>query len=398
MASVLKRPLNPLQNPVYPVIQKAEPQFKDARKNNMIDVGRVMMEIEHHPDMTTWGVLVQSRDRNKQHQYGQSSHKTVVNKEFRPPLIDPLLDNLPLTRIPVKHKKIMPGMINPGNPEAYQAPNDGCDDVSKHITDDIKGNQGWRTNMVMPYEKDLEVVEHQLTPKITNYVSLSSGMSTQIAPKGGVDETPISDLYFANKLITSLSSGHSSVFQTPIYASNFFETESEEKLMPSVSAGFDFVHKIDGEVAIPNATLLEDDKLNPIMISRQNTFYTRDGETQLDRIQLRSKLPQGSLSSGMAVKGGSTRLDETPLQFGKKLNDRRVMYSSTSYADVPLKKQSATDGAKKNSRERKSATGNYYESINSTVIPTNGVRPTSSTVTKMNGGVKTNDKLKMNAV
>lgn len=430
MASVLKRPLNMLQNPVYPVIYKAEPQFKDARKNNMVDAGRVMMEIEHHPDMTTWGVLVQSKDRNKQHQYGQSSHKTVVNKEFRPPLLDPLLDMLPLTRIPVKHKPIMPGMINPGNPEAYQAPNDGCDNVAKHVTNDVKGDQGWRMNMVMPYEKDLQVISsenyignlsndvkgdqgwrvnkampyaqnisdqtsasHDLSKKNVNYISVSSGMSTNIAPKSGVEETPLGDAFFANKLATAVSAGHTTQLQTPIFASNFFETQHEEKLMPSVSSGFEYNKKIDGEVSIPNAILLNDDKLNPILQSRKSTTFTRDGETPFDRLELAQKTSQGALTSGRSA-SAKLDIDQTPFQFDKKLNERRVGYSSTSYQDIPFKKQSATDSAKKPTHERKLATGNYYGTMDTRVVPVKGIGATSDSFKKMNGAVKETGRMK----
>jgi hypothetical protein len=288
-------------------------------------------------------------------------------------------------------------MINPGNAEAYQAPNDGCDDVSKHITDDIKGNQGWRTNIQMPFEKDIEELKPDLSAKITNYVSVTSGFSTQIAPKNGIDETPISDTFFANKLITSVSSGRNSTFQTPIYASNFFETEHEEKLMPAVSSGFEHAKIADGHNAVPNAVFLEDEKLNPILQTWQHSVYTRDGQSQYDKIQLQKKTSQGALTSGVNVRGAS-RLEETKLgMMGRSLTDKRPTYSAISYADIPIKKQCATDGAKKNGRERRLATGNYYGTLNSSVLPVKDITSQQASVMKMNGSVKRiSRKKKMN--
>jgi hypothetical protein len=375
MASVLKRPMNNLVNPVYPVIHKAAPQFKDARKNNVVDAGRVLMELEHHPEMTTYPVLVQSRDRNRQHQYGQSSHRSVVNKEFRPAGVDQILDNLPLNRIPVKAATIMPGAINQGNAETYVSNNNDVSNVSKHITDDIKGDQGWRTNIEYPFEKPLEHVNVSLNPKIINYVSVTSGMTTPFDTTNPASSlTKLAQITLDDKLTASASAGFTTQYTTPIYTYNSEATLDEEKIVPYIQAGFVSQFQASADDFTPSSAALEDEKLNPILQSWQTTTYVRNGETQLERLELTKKTTAGALSAGTTATRKMTQdemnLSGTP---SNAINCKKINYSANASKEIPIKKMSALDTYIKLNKAPKGATGMYTPSMNTSVIPTRGL-------------------------
>lgn len=100
-----------MENPVFPDIKKGPPRFVNAGKNWMVDPGATMRDTEPMTQFTEHAVLVQSRDYNKT-AYGQSSHRDVVNAEFRPPIQSPYEDFGPVTRIPCTIHSIKP-RINP---------------------------------------------------------------------------------------------------------------------------------------------------------------------------------------------------------------------------------------------------------------------------------------------
>lgn len=84
-----KKPLNNLENPTPTIFRKAGPRFRDAGKHWMVDTGKVLYEASQGPlnnGMIDSVVLIQNRDYNKQFAYGISSHKSVVNDNFRPPM------------------------------------------------------------------------------------------------------------------------------------------------------------------------------------------------------------------------------------------------------------------------------------------------------------------------
>jgi hypothetical protein len=95
---ILKKAQNALENPVYPDIRKAPPRFQDSGKHWTVDVGKTMAQTEFMPQFQENAILAQERDYNERI-YGKSSHRDVVNKAFRPPLITQE-DILPLNRIP----------------------------------------------------------------------------------------------------------------------------------------------------------------------------------------------------------------------------------------------------------------------------------------------------------
>lgn len=128
---ILKKPLNQLTNPIYNDIRKGAPQFKWSGKSWKVDTGKTMLETEHTPFVYDYGVLIQSRDYNKQTSYGRSSHKDVVNENFRPPLIT-LEDVLPLSRLP--------------HPLAYVRLNPGTATSHGGFGSAIQDNQSFNTN------------------------------------------------------------------------------------------------------------------------------------------------------------------------------------------------------------------------------------------------------------
>ena len=89
--SGMKKPLNMLEGPVYPDIRRKLPDFKWTRKHWTVDAGATMKGVEPMTQMYENAVLTQARDYN-QTIYGKSSHREIVNAEFRPP-------SLILTRI-----------------------------------------------------------------------------------------------------------------------------------------------------------------------------------------------------------------------------------------------------------------------------------------------------------
>jgi hypothetical protein len=94
----IKRPLNALDNPVYADIRNKPPRFYKTRPFWQVDVGKTQQQIEFDVDRLDYAILAQPRDYSERI-YGKSSHKDVVNKAFRPPLLTQE-DLLPLNRIP----------------------------------------------------------------------------------------------------------------------------------------------------------------------------------------------------------------------------------------------------------------------------------------------------------
>ena len=132
----LKKPLNQLENPVYPDIRRQPPRFQWARKHWEVSVGDVMKDLQADTQHTlNDAVLAQSRDYN-QFRYGVSSHKDVVNKAFRPPLVTQE-DLMPLNRLP--RPAIIPHS-NPGTADGggYQTQNTHRLDIGAHLTDRVQ--------------------------------------------------------------------------------------------------------------------------------------------------------------------------------------------------------------------------------------------------------------------
>ena len=136
-----KKPLNLLQNPIQPAIKQAPPRFVWSRKHWQVDAGATLRDTEANTQFIDDAILAQSRDYN-QTVYGVTSHRDVVNAEFRPPLISYYEDIGPLNRLPATLQAIIPH-INPGTADhdggtgTYSSRNQRPSDIEKHITDRI---------------------------------------------------------------------------------------------------------------------------------------------------------------------------------------------------------------------------------------------------------------------
>lgn len=129
-----KKPSNQLENPIYPYIKKQPPRFVNAGKHWEVSVGETLKSLEPDTSLVLGdSILAQSRNYN-QYRYGVSSHKSVVNKAFRPPL-QTQEDLLPLNRQP---RKAVVGRINPGTGDAFQTKNNHLSNVDAHITTKIR--------------------------------------------------------------------------------------------------------------------------------------------------------------------------------------------------------------------------------------------------------------------
>jgi hypothetical protein len=95
-------------------------RFVDARKHWTVDYGRVAAESHMYPMFVDGVVPYESRDRNVT-RYGLSSHKDVVNKYVRTPMIAPV-DLSPLSHKPYE---TTPWRINPALFDTPVAVDDG---------------------------------------------------------------------------------------------------------------------------------------------------------------------------------------------------------------------------------------------------------------------------------
>jgi len=127
----LKKPLNTLQGPVYPKIQKDPLRFVNAKKYWKSNVGDMMLETEKYPIFLENIVEFQSRNRNET-MYGKSSHRDEI-KRFIPPMVSPY-DLIPLTKQP---RRITVPRINPEMPgQVFQDRN--LNNIYGYFTDRIK--------------------------------------------------------------------------------------------------------------------------------------------------------------------------------------------------------------------------------------------------------------------
>nr|QBK85453.1 MAG: hypothetical protein LCMAC101_00400 [Marseillevirus LCMAC101] len=151
----MKKPLNMLSNPIYPDIKKRMPRFVWSRKFWQVDPGATLRDTEEISQFRSDAILAQARDYN-QTVYGQSSHKDIVNATFRPPLLDPIEDFFPLSRIPVTSRGNIIPTINPstvadGGTSGYLAQNSRISGIDKFISDRIKAGE-WRATFSAPIE------------------------------------------------------------------------------------------------------------------------------------------------------------------------------------------------------------------------------------------------------
>ena len=147
----IKKPLNALENPIYPDIKATLPRFVWSKKHWTVDVGQTLRDKEDDVQRYENAVLSQARDYNETI-YGKSSHRDFVNLNFRPPLLR-REDILPLSRLP--RENVVPH-LNPGTDNessGYLAKNVDLSGVAKTLTDRVKKGE-WRPTYDMPLITD----------------------------------------------------------------------------------------------------------------------------------------------------------------------------------------------------------------------------------------------------
>lgn len=338
----LKKPLNMLETPVYPDIKKIIPETKWSRKYWQVDPGAVMRDTEHMTNFLGDAVLWQSRDYNR-NVYGQDSFRSTVNSTFRPPLIDPIEDLVPLTRIPTKVHAIVP-RLNPstvGETNGYLARNNHNDDVKKALTDKIKTGQVRPTfycNIEMPEDNSILPDLETVIPQVSAY---SGGVYPTI---NGPD--PTVELDYKQLHAKGISGQNPQVY---LDGENAKENLILGYTKPQVSttSGTGNPYLLNGEQLLPD---LED--VNPKVTTSAGvqTQVTVNGEVRSP--DLRYTNPQASAHSGV----------NTPFQAEIETSIENLKYtnpqvSATSGIDPVFKAEVETSTAELNyTRPQTSAT------------------------------------------
>lgn len=260
----IKKPMNQLNNPVFPDIKKAPPRFTWSRKHWNVDVGATMRDTEAITQFRENAVLAQARDYN-QTVYGKSSFQDkIVN--FRPPLLDPIEDFFPANRIPVTSRAITP-RINPttasdAGTSGYLAKNERISDIESHLTDRLKHGE-WRPTFYCPIEvpQDNSILP-DLEMTIPS-VSASAGFKYQTI------DAPAQEVHL-----------------------------SHEQFDPQMDAGFEFTFRKNGESGLENITLY-DNRPSVSASSGITTDLTIDGDLSgLHNTDLHLNRPDVSVTAG----------------------------------------------------------------------------------------------------
>lgn len=285
---VQKKPMNTIQGPIYPFIQKDPPRFYKTKKYWTAHTDDIIREQNDNTQLYDHAVLAVSRDEN-QYRYGKRSYIPKVNKEFRPPLVDPEYDLTPLSRTPRPRTYLR---INPEGAEVARSQNMHGMDVSAMI-DERKMKASVRPSFTIKYEKPLETVLPDLKFKMPQ-VSVFSGSNVPL--KEDAEHCDIELKRRAPSVFGSASSN------TPLKMDH---TSPLEDLLlqyknPQVhaDAGIETNTKFDA------LTPLEDLELshNRPQISASsgtNTPMSMNATTPLEDLELMPNGPQVSADSGM---------------------------------------------------------------------------------------------------
>lgn len=110
--------LNKFENPVYPEIKAPQTRYYTARNRWKAKVD-ALYDAELTP--TTYGSIVRRQSKEYgSNQWGRNAARLVVNKEFRPPLLVPAVDFVPLSRL---RRPVVQPRVNPGGLGSYHEQN-----------------------------------------------------------------------------------------------------------------------------------------------------------------------------------------------------------------------------------------------------------------------------------
>lgn len=276
----IKKPLGVIELPIYPDIKRGPPRFVNAKKYWKVDVGATMRDTEHNTQLIENAVLVQPRDYNKT-RYGISSHKDVVNKAFRPPLIT-MEDHMPLSRLPrpIAVPRTNPSTVSDGGTSGYLAFNPRPNNIQKGLTNRIK-NEQYRPTFYYPMDMP-------------------------------VDNSVLPDLPFRTSTFEPVASGHNfPPIDAPIpdvelnFQRNVVPVKSQKNYVPmngrirsdyeladdSPYVPIDPVTNIQVDAPAPLANLALDNQMpTPAIKSGVNTFVQRQPPTPFQEMAVLNKM------------------------------------------------------------------------------------------------------------
>lgn len=306
----VKKPLNMLEQPLYPDIKKAPPEFKWSKKHWVVDEGQTLLDTESHTQLYENAVLAVSRDHGRD-RYGHSSYQEKI-AVFRPPLENSYEHYGPLNRLPTKVHKIQP-RINPGTAHgghgttSFAVQNQTVSDLNKHITDRINSNS-WRATFYAPLDMP---EDNSVLPDLETTMPLysaSAGCESQVK----IDAPKVLKMSEVEKPTVSANAGYNVDYNVPLREQTNTDYEIlESNLNPNVSAdaGFTPLYTIDGETKLDELSLSEK-RPNSSVSSGYTAINTIDGETKLDELVLDSQLDSKlRISNPGSETGYQTRLE-----------------------------------------------------------------------------------------
>lgn len=324
----MKKPLNQIETPAYPDIKKGPPRFVWSRKHWTADEAS-LRDTEPFTQFYENAVLVQSRDYNKT-QYGQSSHKDIVNAEFRPPLISPYEDNGPITRIPCTIHAIVP-RINPatvaddGGTGSYHARNQRPSDIEAHLTDRLKGEATWRPTFYAPMDAPLD--NSVLPDLVTTMPNISLQAGWEIPYNSGIEGVkpplPLKDQIFVQPLQTTPQPSFTIDGQN-----KNIENFTLISTLPSHSVSSGVAPTYKSTIYNENVKLGHTSGFDTPFFSGQNSNVTIDGTVEYIS-DLDKTLPYYSANAGSQTSFTSPLEDLTPT-----LQRKTNPYSATSFSQT----------------------------------------------------------------
>lgn len=338
----LKKPLNMVEGPVYPDIKKAPPRFVNSGKYWRVDEGRTLRDLESERQFYENAVLVQSRDYNKT-RYGQHSHKSVVNKAFRPPLLTQE-DTLPLSRLP---RKIVVPRINPGTADSstpgFTSKNGRVTEIGHYLTDRVKKGE-IRPTFFCPIDMpDDNSVLPDLEMKIP-MIPLDPRMNTPMRIDAAQREVHLDHSQYDPKMqsgynATTLISGPSGMENIELYdnrpsyavsagMNGFAVTNLDEILLPelsdnrpaySASAGMNNITQLNAYTPLEELELEEKIRRNDFAVNPVFDFDGTDYSLQDSRMKVGDNRPSYSYANpGKTNVSASNYLTHRP-HFKEKL-------------------------------------------------------------------------------
>jgi len=302
----IKKPLNMIEGPIYPDIKKGPPRFAWSGKHWVADAA-VMRDTEQINQFYESAVLAQARDYN-QTVYGQSSHRDVVNAAFRPPLIDPIEDIYPLTRIPATSKTIVP-RINPGTADnsgtsGFAAKNERINNIEKHLTDRVTSGN-WRATFYAPIEVPMD---NSVLPDLELTLPAVSASAGFVYP---AFDAPTPEVHLDHEQIHPLMD---TGVTTQVHLDGSSGREGMElyhtRPQVSASAGMNTPIQINGPQDLETRLDLGYTRPQVSASAGVNTPVQLDGPTRTDiEFETRLEAPMTVVNPGLTEDGYKTRMD-----------------------------------------------------------------------------------------